>query len=66
MKEQRRGFIKKALGTGAAIAVASGVGAVASEKPKASGNGVVKGKSPKKEILYKKTANWEIYYNAAV
>jgi len=28
-------------------------------------NGVVKGKSPKKEILYKKTAAWEEFYKGA-
>jgi len=27
---------------------------------------VVKGKSPKKEITYTKTANWDEYYKAAL
>jgi len=29
-------------------------------------NGVVRGHSPKKEILYKKTKFWEIYYKNAI
>jgi len=67
VEEQRRGFIKKTLGTGAVVATV-GVSAFASDKSRhtAGSNGVVKGKSNKKEILYTKTANWEAYYHAAV
>jgi len=63
----RRDFIKK-------TAIVS-VGAVASTTVLAAtgdssiqddtNNGVVKGKSPKKEILYKKTAAWEEFYKGA-
>lgn len=63
MQENRRDFLKKALGTSAAIAVAGTSGALASAKGDAKGNnGVVSGKSPKKEILYKETKEWELYY----
>lgn len=65
MQEKRRSFIKKTLGASAVVAV-GGVKAVASSSSIAStSNGVVIGKSPKKEILYKKTANWEAFYKAA-
>lgn len=62
MQEKRRSFLKKALGTSALVA-ASGV--IASDKSVNGSNGVVVGKSAKKEILYKKTLNWEAYYKAA-
>ncbi len=66
MQDERRSFLKKTLGTGAVVA-AVGVSAIASDKGghTAGSNGVVIGKSKKKEILYKKTANWEAYYRAA-
>ena len=66
MQDQRRSFLKKTLGAGAVVATV-GVSAVASDNAKFVGsNGVVKGKSKKKEILYAKTANWDAYYRAAV
>lgn len=68
MFEERRTFLKTTLGAGAV-----GVGALLSAKlgiakgneGSASSNGVIIGTSPKKEILYKKTANWDAYYKAA-
>ena len=68
MLEERRTFLKATLG-----ATALGVGTFVSAKcslaeEKTSlrnGSGVVVGHSPKKEILYKKTANWDAYYKAA-
>jgi hypothetical protein len=65
VQEKRRSFIKKTLGASAVVA-AAGVTAVASEKHSTGSNGVVVGKSKKKEILYKKTAHWEAYYHAAL
>ncbi|AOO66443.1 twin-arginine translocation signal domain-containing protein [Sulfurospirillum halorespirans] len=69
MQDQRRSFLKKTLSVGAVAATVS-VGAIASDTgAKTAGsnsNGVVKGKSKKKEILYTKTANWDAYYHAAV
>ncbi|ATB70680.1 formate dehydrogenase accessory protein FdhE [Sulfurospirillum diekertiae] len=67
MQDQRRSFLKKTLGASAVVA-AVGVSAIANESGAtiAGSNGVVKGKSKKKEILYKKTANWDAYYHAAV
>jgi nitrous oxide reductase len=62
MQESRRGFLKKAavVGTVAAVgAVAAGAGSTYSS------NGVVVGKSTKKEITYKKTQAWEDYYNSS-
>ena len=62
MEQARRGFLKKAAVVGAATAV----GAVAATgKQTYSSNGVVVGKSPKREILYKKTQNWERFYQSA-
>jgi len=67
MHEDRRSFLKTTLSAGAV-----GVGAFlvakpsfASEKMPMNSNGVVQGTSPKKEILYKKTQAWDIYYKAA-
>ncbi|ACZ13088.1 twin-arginine translocation signal domain-containing protein [Sulfurospirillum deleyianum] len=63
MHENRRDFLKKALGTSAVIATAGASVALASAKSDTKGNnGVVYGKSPKKEILYKETKEWELYY----
>ena len=64
MQENRRDFLKKALGTSAVVATAGASGVLASgNEAKAKGsNGVVYGKSPKKEILYKETQAWELYY----
>ena len=63
MHENRRDFLKKALGTSAVIATAGASVALANAKSDTKGNnGVVYGKSPKKEILYKETKEWELYY----
>ena len=59
----RRDFIKKGLAVGAIGAVAS-VSALANGSNQISG-GVTVGKSKKKEILYKKNANWEAYFKAS-
>ncbi len=69
MFEERRAFLKTTLGAGVV-----GVGTLLASKcsmaddqgiASENSNGVVIGQSPKKEILYKKTANWEAYYKAA-
>lgn len=66
MVETRRGFLKK-LATAGAVASVGAVAATAKEaKSTQSSNGVVIGHSPKKEILYQKTAAWDMYYKAAV
>ena len=66
MNESRRGFVKKAALVGAALG-ATGVASVqASSTPSKGTNGVVKGKSPKKEITYTKTQTWEDYYKTAL
>jgi len=63
MHENRRDFLRKALGTTAVVATAGASGVLASSKESAkSTNGVVYGKSPKKEILYKETDAWKLYY----
>ncbi|GAX87194.1 conserved hypothetical protein [Lebetimonas natsushimae] len=62
---KRRSFLKGALGIGA-LSVASSTLAFAKPEEGDYGNGVVRGHSPKKEILYKKTKNWEIYYKNAI
>lgn len=67
MKEERRSFVKKTLGASALVVAGSATAAMASSNSSksASSNGVVIGKSPKKEILYKKTAQWEAFYKAS-
>ncbi|NLC27312.1 MAG: twin-arginine translocation signal domain-containing protein [Campylobacteraceae bacterium] len=62
MQEGRRGFLKKAAVAGALTTVGT---VVASGKQAYNSNGVVVGKSPKKEILYKKTQAWELFYQTA-
>lgn len=65
MNESRRGFVKKAALVGA-VATAGVVGAQASSSGSKSTNGVVLGKSKKKEITYTKTQAWEDYYKSAL
>jgi hypothetical protein len=69
MQDDRRSFLKTTLGAGAVgvgTLLAAKTGLAGSGKGQiASSNGVVTGTSPKKEILYKKTQNWDIYYKAA-
>jgi len=65
MNESRRGFVKKAAIAGAITAV--GVATLnAGTTTNLSSNGVVLGKSKKKEITYKKTQAWEDYYKSAL
>ncbi|SFZ98919.1 Formate dehydrogenase subunit or accessory protein [hydrothermal vent metagenome] len=67
MQNARRDFIKKSALTVGATAV--GATALAanndSASNEASSGGVVVGKSSKKEITYKKTKEWEMYYKSA-
>lgn len=66
MIEMRRGFLKTALLATAATTV--GVSALASgeKTAKTPTNGVVIGKSKKKEITYTKTQGWEDFYKSAL
>jgi len=70
MIESRRGFLKK-LGQASAVAAAATTTVVlaSSEHERsysADSNGVVVGKSNKKEIIYKKTAIWDEYLRTAL
>ncbi len=65
MNESRRGFVAKAALVGAFAAVGV-VSATASSSDSKGTNGVVLGKSKKKEITYKKTQAWEDYYKSAL
>ncbi len=66
MQQSRRDFAKKTaiVGATAAIVGSTAVRAAGGEA-EASSNGVVVGKSNKKEILYTKTNTWEEYYKQA-
>lgn len=65
MENKRRDFLKKGAVVAGAAAV-SGTALMAGNKSyEADSNGVVLGKSPKKEITYTKTATWEEYYKNA-
>ncbi|MDD2384288.1 MAG: Tat pathway signal protein [Sulfurospirillaceae bacterium] len=66
MNESRRGFVKKAAVVGAVTAVGVVTAHAAGATGSNSSNGVVVGKSKKKEITYKKTRAWEDYYKSAM
>ena len=67
MQGSRRDFLKKSLKVGAAggVLAVSAVAKVTSDDLSPDDNGVVVGKSNKKEVLYKKSKNWETYYKTA-
>jgi len=65
MTESRRGFLKKAAVVGTVAAVGA-VAANASGTDTYSSNGVVVGKSTKKEINYKKTQAWDDFYRTSI
>ena len=65
MTESRRGFLKKAA-VASTVAAVGTVAASAGTGKTYSSNGVVIGKSPKKEITYKKTKAWDEYYRTAL
>ena len=65
MNESRRGFVKNAAFVGAISAVGV-VGVHASISATKGTSGVVKGKSPKKEITYIQTQEWEDFYKSAL
>lgn len=69
MEGSRRDFLKKSLKIGAVGGSIIATAAIANGGSKASlqadSNGVVLGKSSKKEVLYKKSKEWEYYYKIA-
>ncbi len=66
MQNDRRKFIKtSAMVVGASAVVGTTTLAASGRSYEADSNGVVIGKSPKKEILYKKTTAWEEFYKQA-
>jgi len=62
----RRSFLKSTLSLGALSVASSKLAFANPPSQPAYDNGVVRGHSPKKEILYKKTKFWEIYYKNAI
>ena len=69
MSEERRKFLKVLTGAGV-VGISTLVGAKHGSAAEGTSvatltNGVVAGSSPKKEILYKKTAQWDIYYKSS-
>lgn len=67
MENKRRVFVKKALGATALVAATGAIANVTRNKNygQSDSNGVVVGKSNKKEILYKETENWDAFYKAS-
>ena len=67
MFEERRRFLKTTLGAGivGASSFLAAKYSIAGETTKTANGIVMKGQSPKKEVLYRKTEAWEAYYNAA-
>lgn len=65
MMNMRRGFLKTAV-LGSVVATVGATALVSGEKGVVSSGGVVKGKSPKKEMTYTKTQKWEDYYKSAL
>ena len=68
--EKRRQFIKRAAIAGSVLAGSVVATAATTERndrgaTNSQGNGVVVGRSTKKEILYKKSAAWEQFYKVA-
>lgn len=70
MQQSRRDFAKKTAIVAAGAAVAGSATAVMAgtgeDKVDSLSNGVVVGKSNKKEITYKKTETWAEYYKNAL
>lgn len=66
MKEKRRSFLKKAALASTVLAAGTVSATATSSKSTHISNGVVVGKSPKKEITYKKTKAWNDYYRSAL
>ena len=69
MENKRRDFLKKSLKIGAAgTAAAAATQALALEYRhyhEVDDHGVVRGKSPKKEVLYWESEAWKKYYKVA-
>lgn len=67
MKQDRREFLRKSLKVTALAGGAATTSVMANSKVAtgADGNGVVVGKSKKKEVLYHKSALWEQFYKIA-
>ncbi|MCH5323075.1 MAG: hypothetical protein J1E31_05825 [Helicobacter sp.] len=63
MEKSRREFLKNATKTSVAIA-STGV-VLAGCGKKGSSENLIRGKSPKTEILYQKTQQWDNYYSVA-
>lgn len=66
MEQRRRSFLKKAAITSAVAATGAVAVMANSSKQMADSNGVVIGKSDKREILYKETKAWDDYYKRAL
>lgn len=66
MVQMRRSFLKTAVVASAITTVGASVMIAGEKTTKTPTNGVVIGKSKKREITYKKTEAWEDYYRSAV
>ncbi|MDL0087785.1 twin-arginine translocation signal domain-containing protein [Campylobacter gastrosuis] len=65
MKQTRRDFLKKSLKVGALATLTTSAFASQKVASEPDSNGVVVGKSKKKEVLYAKSEFWDKYYKIA-
>ena len=68
MQGSRRDFLKKSLKVGAVggtMLAAAAISKPTSDELAPDDNGVVVGKQNKKEVLYRKSKEWEYYYKIA-
>jgi anaerobic selenocysteine-containing dehydrogenase len=66
MKKTRREFIKASATVAVAAAAGAALAGCSDGKIEQAANGVVQGHSKKREVLYKKSAAWDEFYEKAL
>lgn len=65
MQKDRRSFAKKTALAAVGVAAVAGTTNVLADTNTTKNDDLLKGHSPKKEILYKRTPAWDLYYETA-